>query len=66
MEHSLRRPTPEALLEHSLDITEPCHGVDVQIRADGKVLWVNVDGVCVLRICRITNLKLRGKQKDKK
>jgi hypothetical protein len=36
-----------------LDITEPENGVEVEIRADGTVLWVHVDGVTVLRICRI-------------
>jgi hypothetical protein len=35
-----------------VDITAP-KGVQVQIRADGKVLWVNVDGKCVLRCCQI-------------
>lgn len=38
---------------HCLDITAPAHGVEVQIRLDGKVLWVNVDGVLRLRICQI-------------
>lgn len=27
--------------------------VQVVVRSDGKVLWVNVDGRCALRICRI-------------
>ena len=35
------------------DITAPEH-VEVVVREDGKVLWVNVDGECRLRICRIT------------
>lgn len=29
------------------------HGVQIDIRHDGLVMWVNVDGVCVARI--ITN-----------
>ena len=40
------------------DITAPEYGVQVQIRDDGKVLWVHVDGITVLRICRIPNFEL--------
>lgn len=29
------------------------HGVQIQIRHDGLVCWINVDGICVSRI--ITN-----------
>lgn len=41
----------KALL-HSLDITAPDH---VQVLSSIKqgVVWVNVNGVCVLRCCRI-------------
>lgn len=39
-------------LGEMMDITAP-KGVQVQIREDGKVLWVNVDGMCVLRCCQI-------------
>lgn len=35
-----------------LDITAP-KIVEVLVRVDEKVLWVNVDGVCVLRVCQI-------------
>jgi len=35
-----------------LDITAPSH-VEIEIREDGHVVWVNVDGECVLRACRI-------------
>ncbi len=37
----------------ALDLEAPEVGVEVAIRDDGGVLWVNVDGVCVLRICQI-------------
>jgi len=33
-----------------LDVTEPNH-VAIEVTADGRV-WVNVEGVCVLRCCR--------------
>ena len=41
-----------------LDITKPEHGVQIQIRDDGKVIWVHVDGITVLRICQIPQLEL--------
>lgn len=31
----------------------PKRGVDLQIRADGKTVWVNVDGLCVCRVSQI-------------
>lgn len=40
------------------DITAPEHGVEIQIRNDGKVIWVHVDGVTVLRICQIPELRI--------
>ena len=41
------------------DITAP-DIVEVKLREDKKVLWVNVYGICVLRICRIKDLMLDG------
>ena len=49
----LLNPTTEDLIDAALDITGPRIGVSVDWSTDGKVLWINVDGVCVLRICRI-------------
>ncbi len=40
-----------------IDITAPSH-VEIKIRGDGKVLWVNVDGICKLRVCQIKELEL--------
>ena len=37
-----------------LDITAPKEYVQVEIRSDGSVLWVHVDGITVLRICKIS------------
>lgn len=37
-----------------VDVTGP-EQVEVLIRNDGKVIWINVDGVCRLRCCRIVN-----------
>jgi len=36
-----------------LDITGPVGIVEVEIREQHGVLWVNVEGICVLRICKI-------------
>jgi hypothetical protein len=41
-----------------MDITAPEHGVVVSVRDDEKVLWVDVDGICVLRICQIPSGRL--------
>lgn len=30
--------------------------VQVDIRKDRKTLWVNVDGVCILRVCQIEEI----------
>lgn len=52
---SLLNPTPEEILMAGLDITHPKGPVEVKIadKADGtQVLWVNVEGICVLRICQ--------------
>lgn len=38
-----------------VDVTAP-QDVEVKIRSDGKVVWVNVDGICLFRVCRIQNL----------
>ena len=46
-----------------IDITAP-KGVQVQIRADGKVIWVNVDGKCILRCCQIEVLEVDDSRPD--
>jgi hypothetical protein len=50
-------PTLDQLVAAHLGITEP-HSVEVQVKPDmnlpgRSVVWVNVDGVCLLRICRV-------------
>lgn len=39
--------------EPFLDITNPQSDIEIELRADRQVLWVNVGGICRLRICRI-------------
>jgi hypothetical protein len=40
-----------------VDISSP-KDVEVQVREDGKVMWINVDGVCRLRCCNIQTLHI--------
>jgi len=47
----LLSPDGDALIRIHADITKPVYGVVVQVSEEG-VLHVNVDGICVLRICR--------------
>jgi monomeric isocitrate dehydrogenase len=47
----------------SLDITGS-DGVEIKVRNDGTVLWVNtVEGGCVLRICRIKEIVVEDERK---
>jgi len=46
-----------------LDITAP-QVVEVSIRDDGKVLWINVDGICRLRAYQITTLIVEDKRNE--
>jgi hypothetical protein len=44
-----------------LDITGPTD-VEVIIREDRTVLWVNVEGACRLRICKIRNFEFKDER----
>lgn len=46
-----------------LDLTGP-GVVQVEIREDGTVLWVNVDGICKLRACRIGKITVEDNRKS--
>jgi hypothetical protein len=48
----------DKVIEAALDLTAPMHGVTVEIDESGTKLWVNVDGVCALRICRCPRLEV--------
>lgn len=43
--------------DQMIDITEP-QEVEVLIREDHKTLWINVDGVCRLRVSHISKLQI--------
>ena len=45
-------PQGSSLELPQVEIFHPKEGVQIQTRSDGRVVWVNVDGVCVLRITR--------------
>lgn len=49
-------------MSEMLDITAP-NLVEIQIRSDGKVIWINVDGACLLRCCRIETLVLNDERR---
>jgi len=48
---NLLRPTLEKISNAFTDITEP-QIVQVQIDQNKNILHINVDGICILRICR--------------
>jgi hypothetical protein len=56
---------PHDITIYQLDITKPDIGVEIQIKDDSKVIWVNVDGICVLRICQISNLIVNDERSKK-
>lgn len=43
----------QKLVQMQLDITAPEHGVQVRYDMKRQVLYVDVDGITALRICRI-------------
>jgi len=45
-------------MEGIVDLAEP-NLVEILIRQDGKVVWVNVNNQCAFRACRIKNLILQ-------
>jgi hypothetical protein len=54
---ALNMPVLTELTEAFVDITRP-REVEVRIREDRRVVWVNVDGICVLRVCQIPDLEV--------
>jgi len=45
-----------------LDVAAP-EVVQVVVKDDGKVIWVNVDGVCLFRACRVEKLIIDDQRK---
>lgn len=47
------------------DIAEPAV-VEIEIRADGKVVWVHVNGATALRCCRIGEVVINDHRSEQK
>jgi hypothetical protein len=45
----------ELVVAAEMDVAGP-EAVEVEVRADGTVIWVNVDGICRFRACRVGRL----------
>lgn len=48
----VRNPDGDWVLKHHLDITGTINPVELVFDRRRKVLHVNVEGICLLRICR--------------
>lgn len=57
-------PNSSGNIPRQMDITAPSGEVQVQISADGTVLWVHVEGVTVLRICRCEAITIDNQHKQ--
>jgi len=44
-----------------LDVTAPEY-VEIEIRDDGSVLWIHIDGIAMFRACRIANLEITDRR----
>ena len=53
----------EYVLQKAFDVTAPQH-VEIKVRADGQVVWVNINGVCALRACQIQELVINDESKN--
>jgi hypothetical protein len=53
--------TKEVYAGSLLDISNPEH-VEVVLKEDHKVLWVNIEGVCKLRVCNIQNFEFKDER----
>ncbi len=54
-QNHLLRPELAQLADAHTDITAPGI-VEVELSPDRTVLWVNVNGICLLRMCRIDEI----------
>jgi len=37
--------------------------VEIRIRSDGKVVWINVDGICRCRVCNVKEIEIIDERK---
>jgi len=51
----LNNPNFDEVIENQMDISNvDC--IEITVRNDRKVVWINLNGVCVVRICNIKQL----------
>lgn len=53
-----REPSLDKLMDVALDITG-ARLVEISISRDKETVWVNVDGVCVLRVCQAEEVEAK-------
>ena len=65
---SMRFPSGAKLMASQLDVYGPVHQVEVltSMSPSGKILHINVDGVCLLRIAGISRGTFRAELRDEK
>lgn len=56
--------TFEGILNNQIDITG-ADVVELSISHDGSVVWVNVDGVCACRVCRVNQVVVDDRREAK-
>lgn len=46
-------PPADVLVTKMVDVCEPSQPVEIRLDTRTNTLWVNVDGICVLRVCKM-------------
>jgi len=59
------RPPVNMAQSQMQDFADPV-AVEIRVRQDGSVIWINVDGRCVLRICQIKSLVVEDNRLSKR
>ncbi len=59
----IRNKVEESSKVELQDITEPEY-LEILIKEDGKVVWINIDGICAFRACRIKKLILNDERNN--
>lgn len=52
-------------IDEMLDVTAPDY-VEIVVSHDERKVWINVDGRCLLRACRIQHIKIEDGRKKKR
>lgn len=51
--------TVQNVMDHHTDVTG-AYEVEIQTDRHRGIIWVNINGICLLRVCRIRTLKIDG------